>query len=90
MHAVAKVKEGHNKKETTRGASLRELQNFFKLHDKNEGYAGLCRIPDEDGTALWTILKDTEVEKQLEERAEERAKEDGGGAAKGKSCCILS
>ena len=102
MHAVAKVKEGHNKQETTRGASLRELQNFFKLHDKDEGYAGLCRIPDEDGTALWTILKDTEVEKQLEERAGERtgeqAKEDGGGAANGKSCaamgkscgCILS
>ena len=66
MHA--KVKEGDDEEETTRGASLRELQRFFKEHDKNEGYAGLRRIADEDGTAVWTILKETEVAKKLEER----------------------
>ena len=77
----AKVKEGHNKDETTRGASLRELQRFFTEHDKNEGYAGLRRIADEDGTAMWTILKETEVAAQLEKRAGERREEDGGDTA---------
>ena len=66
MHA--KVHEGHNEEETTRGASLRELTQFFKDRDQNEGYAGLRRIADEDGTAVWTILKETEVAKKLEER----------------------
>ena len=74
MHA--KVKEGHNEEETTRGASLRELQRFFKEHDKDEGYAGLRRIADEDGTAVWTILKETEVAAQLEKRAGERREEE--------------
>ena len=74
MHA--KVKEGHNEEETTRGASLRELQRFFKEHDKDEGYAGLRRIADEDGTAVWTILKETEVATQLEKRAGERREEE--------------
>ena len=73
----AKVQEGHNKDETTRVASLRELQRFFKEHDKDEGYAGLRRIADEDGTAVWTILKETEVAAQLEKRAGERREEDG-------------
>ena len=79
MHA--KVKEGHKEEETTRGASLRELQRFFTEHDKDEGYAGLRRIADEDGTAVWTILKETEVAAQLEKRAGERREEDGGETA---------
>ena len=74
MHA--KVQEGDNKQETTRGASLRELQRFFKEHDQDEGYAGLRRIADEDGTAVWTILKETEVIKKLEERTKERKQEE--------------
>ena len=74
MHA--KVKEGHNEQETTRGASLRELQRFFKEHDKDEVYAGLRRIADEDGTAVWTILKETEVATQLEQRTSERREEE--------------
>ena len=77
MHA--KVHEGHNEEETTRGASLRELQRFFKENDKDEGYAGLRRIADEDGTAVWTILKDTEVPAQLEKRAGERREEERRG-----------
>ena len=77
----AKVKEGNEEDETTRGASLRELQRFFKEHDKNEAYAGLRRIADEDGTAVWTILKETEVAAQLEQRTEERRKEDDDDTA---------
>ena len=72
----AKVQEGHNEEMTTRGASLRELQRFFKKHDKDEGYASLRRVADEDGTAVWTILKETEVAAQLEKRAGERREEE--------------
>ena len=72
----AKVQEDDNEQETTRGASLRELQRFFEEHDKDEGYAGLRRIADEDGTAVWTILKETEVAAQLEKRARERREEE--------------
>ena len=72
----AKVQEGDNEQETTRGASLRELQRFFEEHDKDEGYAGLRRIADEDGTAVWTLLKETEVAAQLERRARERREEE--------------
>ena len=72
----AKVKEGNEEDETTRGASLRELQRFFKEHDKDEGYAGLRRIADEDGTAVWTVLKETEVAAQLEQRTKERREEE--------------
>ena len=71
-----KAKEGQNEEETTRGASLRELQRFFKKHDKDEGYASLRRVADEDGTAVWTILKETEVAAQLEKRAGERREEE--------------
>ena len=62
--------------ETTRGASLRELQRFFNEHDKDNGYAGLRRIADEDGTAVWTLLNETEVAAQLEKRAGERREEE--------------
>ena len=72
----AKVQEGDNEQETTRGASLRELQRFFKEHDGDKGYAGLRRIADEDGTAVWTLLKETEVAAQLERRTRERREEE--------------
>ena len=74
MHT--KVKEGNEDEETTRGASLRELQRFFKEHDKDEGFAGLRRIADEDGTAVWSILKEAEVAAQLEQRTKERREEE--------------
>ena len=64
------------KDETTRGESLRELQRFFEAHDKDKGYAGLRRIADDDGAAVWTILKETEVAAQLEKRAGERREEE--------------
>ena len=62
----AKLEEGGN--ETTRGASLRDLQRFFAEHDKDKGYAGLRRIGNDDGTALWTIIKEEEVTAKLAER----------------------
>ena len=49
---------------------------FFEEHDKDKGYAGLCRVADEDGTAVWTLLKETEVAAQLERRARERHEEE--------------
>ena len=73
----AKVQKGDNKQETTHGESLRELQRFFEEHDKHKGYAGLRRIADKDGTAVWTLLKqETEVAVQLEKRAGERREEE--------------
>ena len=72
----AKVQEGNNAQETARGASLRELQRFFEKEDSSKGYAGLRRIADEDGTAVWTLLKETEVVTQLEKRARERREEE--------------
>ena len=71
-----KVMEAHKEEETTRGASLRELTQFFKEKDQHEGYAGLRRIANEDGTAVWTILKETEVTTKLEERTKERKQEE--------------
>ena len=74
--AVHKKLKEEGKDETTRGASLRELQRFFKEHDKDEGYAGLHRISDEDGTAVWTILDEKEVTTKLEERTKQRKQEE--------------
>ena len=74
MHA--KVKEGNSEQETTRGASLRELQLFLDEKDSKQSYAGLRRIGDDDGTAVWTILKKEEVAMQLEERAKEWRQEE--------------
>ena len=72
----AKVQEGDNKPETTRGASLRELQLFFEKEDSSKSYAGLRRIADEDGTVVWTILEESEVTTKLEERTEQRKQEE--------------
>ena len=74
MHA--KVQEGGEKQETTRGASLRELQHFFENKDNSKGYAGLCRVGGDDGVALWTLLKGEEATKKLEERGQQRQKEE--------------
>ena len=72
MHA--KLEEGG--KETTRGASLHDLQRFFAEHDENKGYAGLRRIGNDDGTALWTLIEEEEVTAKLAERAKERQQEE--------------
>ena len=57
---------------TVRGASLRELQRFFKEKDVENTFAGLRRLGDDDGTAVWTVLTD---EKEVREAIEARAKE---------------
>ena len=49
---------------------MRELQRFFEEHDKQKYYAGLCRICDIDGTAVWTALADpSAVKAAIESRA---------------------
>ena len=62
--------------ETVRGASLRELKNFFEAHPGAESWAGLRRIGDpDDGTAVWTKVEAKDLAVKLEERAAERATE---------------
>ena len=70
------------KDETTRGESLRDLQRFFKKYDENKGYAGLRRIADEDGNAVWTILEESEVPAQLKMLTKMRQREAMKAAAK--------
>ena len=74
MHA--KVQDGDEKQQSTRGASLRELQHFFREHDKAEGYAGLRRVGADDGTAIWTLLDGDKIEQALNDRAKERRDEE--------------
>ena len=63
-------------KTTTRGESLRDLQRFLGEHDVNKGYAGLRRVGDDDGTAVWTIVEKEDVTAHLEARAKERQQEE--------------
>ena len=71
-----KVQDGGEETETTRGAALRELKAFFAEKYRDGEYAGLRRIGDEDGTAVWTLLTDPEeVKAALEARAQERRDE---------------
>ena len=68
-----KVQDGGEETETVRGAALRELEAFFKEKDSDKDYAGLRRIGDEDGTAVWTLLTDPEeVKAAIEKRAAQR------------------
>ena len=71
-----KVMDGGEETETVRGAALRELEAFFKEKDSDKDYAGLRRIGDEDGTAVWTLLTDPEeVKAAIEKRAAQRRAE---------------
>ena len=74
VHASAM--DAGEKAETMRGAALRDLQRFFETHDKDRRYAGLRRIGDGDGAALWTALPDVEVNAALERRCQERRQEE--------------
>ena len=57
-------------------AALRELEAFFKENDSDKDYAGLRRIGDEDGTAVWTLLTDPEeIKAAIEKRAAQRRAE---------------
>ena len=71
-----KVMDGGEETETVRGAALRELEAFFKEKDSDKDYAGLRRIGDDDGTAVWTLLTDPEeVKAAIEKRAAQRRAE---------------
>ena len=70
------MQDGGEETETVRGAGLRELKAFFAEKDRDGEYAGLRRIGDDDGTAVWTALTDPdEVKAALEARAKERRAE---------------
>ena len=59
---------------TFRGAALRDLRSL--LEKKLPKFAGLNRIGDDDGTAVWTLLTDPEeVKAAIEERAAQRRAE---------------
>ena len=61
---------------------MRELKAFFAEEDRDGEYAGLRRIGDDDGTAVWTALTDPdEVKAALEARARERRAETKRGEA---------
>eukprot|EP00964_Phaeocystis_antarctica_P099032 scaffold64945_cov55-Phaeocystis_antarctica.AAC.1 len=74
---VMSVKEaGEQEKQTVRGASLRELQSFLAKEDADKTFAGLCRLGNDDGTAVWTLLTDEkEVQAAIKARAKERLTE---------------
>ena len=70
-----KVQEGDGDGDASGGA-LRDLAAFFAEKDRDGAYAGLRRIGDEDGTAVWTLLTDPEeVKAAIEERAAQRRAE---------------
>ena len=71
----ALLDEGDEKKEMTlRGAALRDLRRL--LERELPEFAGLNRIGDDEGTAVWTLLTDPEeVKAALEARARERREE---------------
>jgi len=54
--------------ESVRGASLRELGGFFDQHDPQRSFAGLRRIPGNDGVALWTQVPEADQQALLERR----------------------
>ena len=74
IHEKVEAKDETN--ETVRGASLRELQRLLMEKDSDKNYAGLRRIGDDDGTAVWTLLTDPEdVNEAIEKRAAQRRAE---------------
>ena len=72
-----KVEDGDAEKKSVRGACLRELREFLKEHDPRDGFAGLRRISDFGGGAIWTAISDDdEVKANLDARARLRELED--------------
>ena len=71
-----KVKDGDAVAETVRGVSLRELTVFFRKYDAVGQYAGLRRIGDDNGMAMWTAVEDADVPMMIERRTAERRKEE--------------
>ena len=48
-----------------RGAKLRQLREFIKDNDKANDFAGLERLRDDRGLALWTKLAEVEERDEL-------------------------
>ena len=71
-----KVEDSDGEKESVRGACLRELRCFFEENDPRNDFAGLRRISDFGGGAIWTAINDNEVNTYLDERARLREAED--------------
>ena len=61
---------------TVRGESLRQLSGFLREFDPAGAYAGLRRVGDEEGTAVWTIVQESEIQSAINSRAAERAAEE--------------
>jgi hypothetical protein len=79
----AEVKKGTEEKKSVRGVSLREFEDFMNKYDpglkknKSGDFAGLQRIGDpEDGTAVWTTLKDpVDIADAFKKRANQHREE---------------
>lgn len=77
-----KVKDTDEANKTVRGASLRELEEFFKEKDSKKLYAGLRRVGDpNDGTAVWTCLEGDKFEQALTGRTNQWRAENGTSEA---------
>jgi hypothetical protein len=75
--AISSGDAAEKRQKSVRGASLRELQRFFETHDTDQTYAGLRRLGDDDGMAVWTVLTDEkEVRAEIEKRSRERRAEE--------------
>lgn len=64
-----KVKKGDEESTSVRGASLRELKRFLEEKDLYNDFAGLRRVYDEDGGALWTAVPEQDIRKHLDDRS---------------------
>lgn len=70
------VEAGNREKETVRDVCLREVTNFITGSDTNHSFAGLHRVGDHDGSAVWTKLRGETVKETLLERSNLRQVEE--------------
>ena len=60
--------DSNQKIQKVRGAKLRKLQEFMEENDESRDFAGLERIHDDRGSALWTKVEEKKREALLKER----------------------
>ncbi|KAF0689233.1 Aste57867_19297 [Aphanomyces stellatus] len=58
FQVVEKALSGESANEVE-GSSLRELKQFFEVHDPTQSFSGLKRVGGEDGKAVWTCEGET-------------------------------
>jgi len=76
INEIVMANDNEPEAQTVRGNSLRELHRFFKEKDDKQTFAGLRRVADEDGSAIWTLLTDpAKVKKAIEKRSLQRRAE---------------